>query len=99
MIRLVDFNPHWITLNNSIVPFYFGVSFMCPCCRGRRIAVKFWPPVDPDNWNDRITPVPHEGFHSRVSGETFDTLTIVPSIGFEQIGHWHGCLTNGEIQP
>jgi hypothetical protein len=38
------------------------------------------------------------GAHKRIAGETFDTLTIEPSIGFEGIGHWHGHITNGEIK-
>lgn len=41
MSRLVDFNPHWITLNNSIVPFYFGVSFMCPAAEGDGSPLSF----------------------------------------------------------
>ena len=65
--------------------------------RGKRLAVSFWPPVDPDGWESRIILPDHSNFHRRVSGETFDTLTIEPSIGFESIGHWHGRITNGEI--
>lgn len=80
----------------------------CPTCgaqRGKRVAVSFWPPIIP---NDQENPemirqaletVPHDTFHSRVSGDTFETLTLNPSIGFEQIGHWHGRITNGVCEP
>lgn len=111
MTRLADLAPHWIQLSqwsNAGAPFYIGVSFLCPHCdhspcptcgaqRGKRLAVKFWPPIDPESWNDRITPIPHDGFHQRVSGETFDTLTLAPSVGLEP--HWHGHITNGEMSP
>lgn len=109
-MRLVELDPHWITFQNAAegVVFYFGVSFLCPHCehgpcptcghmRGRRIAASFWPPIDPDKWENRIAPIPHDKFHKRVSGETFDTLTLQPSIRIE--GHWHGTITNGEVAP
>lgn len=94
------------------VEAYIGVSFWCPHCthtpcptcgaqRGKRLAVAFWPPIIPSNQSDivrqSVESIPHDKFHQRTSGETFDTLTINPSIGFETIGHWHGRITNGEI--
>jgi hypothetical protein len=80
----------------------------CPTCgaqRGRRLAVSFWPPIIPaDCGLDQslalqcAEQIPHDSFHVRVSGETFDDLTINPSIGFERDGHWHGRITHGEMQ-
>lgn len=112
-MRLAALNPHWIQPSQwsaQADPFYIGVSFMCPHCpstvcptcgadRGKRLAVKFWPPIDPAGWQERVTAIPHEGFHQRVSGETFDTLTLNPSVGFDAIGHWHGTIINGELAP
>jgi hypothetical protein len=108
-MKLIDLAPHWVTLSRVAegVKFYYGVSFLCPHCdhtdcpacgtkRGRRIAFSFWPPIDPDGWESKITPIPHNGFHNRVSGDTFETLTIGPSIGIE--GHWHGSIINGELR-
>ena len=107
-MRLVELEPHWIGLQGWPVkdPFYVGLSFLCPHCpvdapehganRRRRLAVSFWPPIDPANWLGRICQPPAIG-HKRVSGETFDTLTLEPSIGFEHIGHWHGRIINGAI--
>jgi hypothetical protein len=108
-MRLTDLAPHWVQpmhWADLSPPFYIGVSFLCPHCdhtpcptcgaqRGRRLAVKFWPPVDPDGVLARITEIPHADFHRRVSGDTFDTLTIEPSIGFDP--HWHGRITNGGL--
>jgi hypothetical protein len=110
-MRLADFAPHWIQpaqWSDQASPFYIGVSFLCPHCehtkcptcgtqRGKRIAFSFWPPIDPDGLLGRITEMLHAGFHHRVSGDTFDTLTIAPSIGFDP--HWHGHITNGELSP
>src|SRR5882672_3459569 len=99
-MRLVDLAPRWIGIGQQYEGkpvFHIGVSFLCPHCehspcptcgaqRGKRLAVNFWPPIDPDGWESRITPIPHEHFHKRSSGEAFDTLTLEPSIGFEP--HW-----------
>jgi hypothetical protein len=109
-MRLVDLAPHWISMLQAApgVKFYIGVSFLCPTdehtpcptCgaqRGRRLAVSFWPPIDPENVLALMGNYPHEHFHKRVNGETFDTLTITPSIGLDPT--WHGSITNGEILP
>ena len=116
MGRLVNYEPRWINLQGAVegTRFYMGVSFInpmgergaCPTCghnRDKRLAVSFWPPIDPDNligkwgdeWAQNIKSNFH--FHNRVSGETFDTLTISPSIGLDPL--WHGSITNGEILP
>lgn len=108
-MKLTELKPHWIGLNQWVAadPFYIGVSFLCPHCVGlnlpehgpervRRLAVSFWPPIDPANWKERIMPPAHDKFHQRVSGETFDTLTLEPSAGFDP--HWHGRITNGEMR-
>ena len=94
------------------VRFYIGVSFLCPTdehspcptcgtMRGRRLAFNFWPPIDPDNLLSEMDAVSMEmysaKFHRRVSGDTFDTLTIAPSIGLDPV--WHGNIANGEIRP
>jgi hypothetical protein len=106
--RLVNLAPHWINLPQAApgVKFYIGVSFLnpmdehtpCPTCgaqRGRRLACSFWPPIDPDNIIGMMTEYPHDKFHTRVKGDTFDTLTIRPSIGLDPL--WHGTITDGEV--
>lgn len=109
MTRLTDLEPHWIQpsqWSEQSPPFYIGVSFLhpdlvrgpCPTCgapRDRRLAVKFWPPIDPTGVEAKITPIPHDGFHTRVSGNDFASLTISPSIGLDPI--WHGNITDGEV--
>lgn len=106
-MRLVDLDPHWIGLMYwaSPEPFYVGVSFWCPHCdpalpehgsdRRQRLAFQFWPPIDPEKMMGRIFNLPDNGGWRRISGETFETLTIESSIN--NSGHWHGHITNGEI--
>lgn len=113
-VKLTAFAPHWITPSNwsdQAPPFYTGCSFLCPHCpadlpehgpeRRRRLVVMFWPPIDPDGLMAKYGPDwwPKLGVqHQRVSGDTFDTLTIAPSIGFDSIGHWHGHIIDGNVR-
>jgi hypothetical protein len=112
-MRLIDLQPRWIIPSQWVPldPFYVGLSFLCPHCAktqcsscgayktGFRLAVNFWPPIDPAGWMGRVAiPFPDNNGHRR-SGETFDTLTLTPSVGFEGIGHWHGNITLGETTP
>jgi hypothetical protein len=32
-----------------------------------------------------------------VPGDTFETLSLFPSINVEDEGHWHGFISNGEV--
>jgi hypothetical protein len=112
-MRLVDLKPRWIQPANWAAlapPFYIGLSFDCPHCKPvkcptcghlpevKRLAVKFWPPIDTQGVAKSFQiAIPDHGGHRRTGGETFDTLTLAPSIGFDEIGHWHGHLTNGEV--
>lgn len=108
MPHLADLEPHWVNIPQAApgVRFYIGVSFInpngergpCPTCghnRDKRLAFNFWPPVDPDNLLARGIEYPHDGWHQRVSGDTFDTLTISPSIGLDPF--WHGHIENGQL--
>jgi hypothetical protein len=110
-MKLTELNPRWINLaqwSKLSPPFYVGVSFDCPHCKPqacptcghcepiKRLAVMFWPPIDPAKLLGTMFVLAHNGGHER-TGDTFETLTLSPGIGFEEIGHWRGQLTNGEI--
>jgi hypothetical protein len=110
-MKLTDLSPKWIQLSNWSSParYYVGVSFYCPHCdvnapksgpnRRRRLAVRFWPHIDLDDVAKTFAcPIPQNGEHHRI-GDTFDTLTLTPSVGFESIGHWHGHVYNGHCTP
>lgn len=105
-MRLTDLNPRWYTIGDS--PDIVGLTFDCPCCGpdGKptslgtnyrpRIGVLFKEEIDRDG-------LPNDVHWSRAGakwhreGETFETLTLAPSINCEQFGHWHGWIKNGEV--
>ncbi len=37
------------------------------------------------------------GTHWTRAGETFDLLSLAPSVDASKSGHWHGFVTNGEV--
>lgn len=111
-MRLIDLKPRWVGLNPSQwgelegPSVRFGLSFKCPHCEDR-LAVMFKPFIDPTNFAERITwalpgaPNPNTGEVKEIhwwrrTGETFDTLTLTPSI--DAANHWHGFITDGEIR-
>lgn len=105
-MRLVDLNPRWgidadLVVDGEVRHFEgrhgMAVSFDCPCgCRGTeretRLAVWFENPIDGLPKTDDAT-----RWWAR-TGDTFETLTLTPSIDVSHRGHWHGHITNGEIR-
>ena len=88
-IRLVDLAPRWWTERHDRRGM--GVSFLCPHCRQSRIVVAF------DNPLDGGPPTSLSKVHHQRAGETFDDLTIRPSIDHSTRGHWHGHVTSGDV--
>ena len=95
--RLTSLDPRWVVDQGQR---RVGVSFACPTCAGMaepacsgRVAVFVDPPFDPG-------PVFLPAW-SRV-GDTFDDLTITPSIRVS-LGrdgeHWHGFVIGGQVTP
>lgn len=105
-MRLVDLNPTWLGAGGEGVfrknasgelepaPERHGVGVMCdcPCGCDQRLYVPFANPLDggpslePRGWQR--------------TGDTFETLTLSPSIlrapGKGGCG-WHGWIRNGEV--
>lgn len=84
-----------------------GITFACPHCvklhpnepleRGGPIqflGVFFRNPVDEKPHTDDV---PLERLWSRI-GDTFETLTLSPSIDASASGHWHGFIVQGRIE-
>jgi hypothetical protein len=112
-VKLIDLDPRWVgaggagvarkdpaTGEQKPVPERHGVgiSFKCPCGRSDydnghtpRVCVEFDKPLDGGS--------PHrtDGHVWQRTGETFETLTLTPSI--QRVGGcaWHGWITNGEV--
>jgi hypothetical protein len=91
-VRLAELDPTWIATGEGRRGM--GVMFLCPHCRDTYVGGFFanpldgGPPAGPEH-----TPRPRW----QRSGDTFETLTITPSIDASASGHWHGFVTNGEV--
>ena len=101
---LIDLDPAWVGAGGegisdqagNPVPARHGVGLACecPCGCGSRLYVGFENPLDGGP--------PHVPEHPlwKRTGETFETLTLIPSIQRHKIGEdgctWHGFITNGE---
>ena len=98
-MRLTDLNPRWVGIHNwSCESIYLiGLSFDSPTTR-KRLAVLFTPAIDPDalaakyQWGEFSA----EKRWAR-TGDTFETLTLTPSLDFSAAGEWHGHITAGEV--
>lgn len=112
-MRLVDLDPRWATVggpdtfivqpDGTRVPrperHGIGITFRCPCPHahenyGERVFVPFTNPLDGGPSYDLTNP--QRAYWQR-EGDTFDTLTLRPSI--LRIGGcgWHGFVTNGDV--
>lgn len=103
-MRLADLHPRWVasggdgvtsTTTGEPVPRREGVaiSFDCPCGRaGERVALYINPPLDGGE--------PDSSHYWDRTGDTFDTLSLTPSIQRADPGgcRWHGFITNGEAK-
>lgn len=104
-MRLVDLDPRWVTTNIPPTTARRGISFECPCpqCQDelhppfltvhpQRIIIWFEPCLD------GALPVSGGLRWQRTSGESFEDLTLSPSIDFKHAGGgWHGLLDHGRI--
>lgn len=99
-MKLIDLNPRWASDAEIVIGGVarrfenrhgMAVSFECPCCRKIRLAVWFANPID------GLPPTDDASHLWNRAGETFETLTLTPSIDASDDGHWHGFITAGEI--
>lgn len=102
-MKLTDLNPRWVGAggegisdkDGNPVPARHGVgvSFDCPCGCGTRTYLDFQNPLDGGPAHDTRGP------HWKRQGETFETLTLKPSIRRTPPRGcgWHGFVTNGEV--
>ena len=97
-MKLIDLEPRWLgDLYGFHTGVIFGLSFLCPHCRKQRLAIFFSNTIG-DAAHSHHIPVPSNGKYWTRTGETFETLTLMPSIDASKVGHWHGFIRNGEIQ-
>jgi hypothetical protein len=101
-MRLTELNPRW-TGTGAIIT---GLTFDCPHCRIQRLGIMFQNAIDLEGWLEKGCTRHHSDYEWDRTGETFDTMSLSPSIDTSQPpdihridfeGHWHGFITNGEI--
>lgn len=102
--RLIDLNPRWMDAGgygitdgagNPVAHQHgVGVTLDCPCGFDHRMYVPFSNPLE----GPAVDPT--RPLWSR-EGDTFETLTLAPSI-WRKVENggcgWHGFITNGEIK-
>ena len=101
-MRLVDLEPRWaadydILVGDRVVHdedrHGMAISFNCPHCGTTRLCVFFANPIDGKPHTDG-----RDNLHLWTrTGDSFENLTLTPSIDASESGHWHGFITNGQI--
>lgn len=103
-MKLVDLDPRFYStggagITNSLtgepVPERTGMGliFDCPCGCTELIAIPFHNPI---SGGPPAVREGQAGWHR--TGETFETLTLTPSILRVGGCQWHGFVTDGEIR-
>lgn len=97
-MRLSDLDPGWLgtggegvsDAEGNPVPRREGVGivFACPCGGEHVVALHLDPPLDGG------PALPHAWSRE---GDSFETLTLRPSILQRTACGWHGFVTNGEV--
>ena len=94
-MKLTELNPHWYILEKDGP--VIGLTLDCPHCKATRLAVPF-------HHSDRaamedayiLAHAPSTGHIWTVTGDSFENLSLSPSVDASNCGHWHGFITNGE---
>lgn len=109
-LRLTELDPRWWGNGDAR---RLGVSFLCPHCRAVRLGIAFANPLDgasparivngamPRSIRDHIHvrrtfDVPPGCYWTR-TGETFEKISLSPSVDASKSGHWHGFVTDGVV--
>ena len=102
-MKLIDLNPRWVGAGGEgvsdaqgrPVPARQGVGLMfeCPCRCGETIYVAFRQPLD--GGAPCLTNAQAPTWER--TGDTFETLTLLPSILRMTGCRWHGFVTAGQV--
>lgn len=107
-MKLTELKPRWTgyaSNDKRDEQIINGLTFLCPHCglqTGQRLGVLFHPPIDEGGWLAKGVTIFHGAVEWTRTGDTFETLTLSPSINTMQnrmdfANHWHGFFTNGEV--
>lgn len=92
-MRLSELNPQFLSSGGVAKTEGVGVAFDCPCGNHdeeHRCYVPFENPIGPGPTGKR------EGWVRE--GDSFETLSLRPSIYRKHGCGWHGYITKGEVQ-
>lgn len=92
-MKLTELNPKFLgARHGGGVTERAGVDLDCPCGKcGHRLYVPFKNPIGPgESYSNE------KGWDR--TGETFETLTLTPSILRIGLCGWHGYITSGEVR-
>ena len=94
-MRLVELEPRWFVLHDG--GQRVGFTFQCPHCKNVRLGVAV------HDEGKRIIQEQESDAHGpgtvwKMLGTDFHDLSLIPSVDASAFGHWHGMLTNGEVQ-
>lgn len=99
-MQLTELNPRWCMDADIVIGGVnrhyeerhgMAITFDCPHCRKERLGVWFANPID------GLPPTDDAAHLWQRSGETFETLSLSPSVDASAHGHWHGFITNGVV--
>jgi hypothetical protein len=94
-MRLIDLDPRWYVFEAGGPRV--GLTFECPHCRSERLGVTFHHRGH-EAIEDAYIAAKHPTAHVwTLEGDSFENLTLSPSVDASSSGHWHGFVTNGEI--
>lgn len=95
-MRLLELNPRWYVFEDG--GLRVGLTFDCPHCQKERLGVSFHHQGH-EAMEDAVihAKAPAEKIWTLSGADSFETLTLTPSIDASGVGHWHGFITNGEV--
>jgi hypothetical protein len=107
-IKLTDLDPRWGAYSSNEKrdeQIINGLTFLCPHCgkeTGQRLGILFHPPIDEGGWIAKGVTIFHSATEWTRTGDTFETITLSPSINTIQnrmgfVDHWHGFITDGIV--
>ena len=101
-MRLVDLEPRWLFHDKLFL-------FKCPHCQERWLTCKNFATTNQEEvfsllhlglgefWNEVVVP-PGALSVWHWTTDSFETMSVSPSIDASASGHWHGHIYGGEIQ-
>ena len=108
-MRLADLNPRWSEAYGRPGD-RIGITIDCPgaCCAGKTLSEIEAGDKPSDQTKERLfipfanppggaAPFQTTGALWQRTGETFDDLTLTPSVDASAWGHWHGFICDGGI--